>query len=303
MKKISLIAGVLFSLQLNAQLKVNVNGQTVMGALNATTTHVTTIQQASNNYGTGSLLVRSTDLRNSFYIGQYNANAHLGSTTDVLAFYHWFTAYQHVWFSGYSIASDRSIKTNIRPALNNIDLLKKFEPVSYHLKDDLRSKDPKLTYGFIAQDVNEFMPEITDTCNGLMGISYHQLIPILVGGIKEQQNQIDSLESTISELKAEVSHSNGTQVSFSNIDAELFQNSPNPFTDRTTINFEIKSEFRTAEILVFDMNGKMLKAYTVEPNQSSRVVIEGNELEAGMYLYSLVVDGQEVDTKRMILNK
>ena len=31
--------------------------------------------------------------------------------------------------------------------------------------------------------------------------------------------------------------------------------------------------------------------------------INGYELQPGLYLYSLVIDGQEIDTKRMILSK
>jgi hypothetical protein len=33
------------------------------------------------------------------------------------------------------------------------------------------------------------------------------------------------------------------------------------------------------------------------------VVINAGNLDAGMYLYSLIADGQIVDTKRMILTK
>ena len=38
------------------------------------------------------------------------------------------------------------------------------------------------------------------------------------------------------------------------------------------------------------------------PVQNS-VTIQGSSLQRGMYLYSLIADGQEVDTKRMILTK
>jgi len=31
--------------------------------------------------------------------------------------------------------------------------------------------------------------------------------------------------------------------------------------------------------------------------------IEGNTMEPGMYLYTLIADGKEVDTKKMILTK
>jgi len=34
-----------------------------------------------------------------------------------------------------------------------------------------------------------------------------------------------------------------------------------------------------------------------------KLTISGSELNAGMYFYSLIADGKEVDTKKMILTK
>ena len=50
------------------------------------------------------------------------------------------------------------------------------------------------------------------------------------------------------------------------------------------------------------MQGKMVKQLPVNASMQS-VTINGYELQAGIYLYSLVVGGQEIDTKRMILSK
>jgi hypothetical protein len=33
------------------------------------------------------------------------------------------------------------------------------------------------------------------------------------------------------------------------------------------------------------------------------IKINGNELNSGMYIYTLVINNQEIDTKRMILSK
>ena len=55
-------------------------------------------------------------------------------------------------------------------------------------------------------------------------------------------------------------------------------------------------------IYIFDMTGKMQKQIPVDPSQQS-ITINGYELQAGIYLYSLVVGGQEIDTKRMIITK
>ena len=52
-----------------------------------------------------------------------------------------------------------------------------------------------------------------------------------------------------------------------------------------------------------DMNGKQIQQITLTERGNSSVTISGGELNAGMYLYSLIADGQVIDTKRMILTK
>ncbi|MBQ9863773.1 MAG: T9SS type A sorting domain-containing protein [Bacteroidales bacterium] len=86
------------------------------------------------------------------------------------------------------------------------------------------------------------------------------------------------------------------------VNAILYQNTPNPFTAQTEIRFSLPDDAPQAYIYIFDMTGKMQKQIPVDPDQQS-VTINGYELSAGIYLYSLVVGGQEIDTKRMILSK
>ena len=82
----------------------------------------------------------------------------------------------------------------------------------------------------------------------------------------------------------------------------LSQNAPNPFTNETEIKYFVATGIKEAYICIFDIQGKMLQKINVIPGQNS-VMIQGSTLTQGIYLYSLVVDGQEVDTKRMILTK
>ena len=58
---------------------------------------------------------------------------------------------------------------------------------------------------------------------------------------------------------------------------------------------------KTADIYIFNMQGNIVKK--IAADRSGMIEIQGSELQAGMYLYSLVADGKEVDTKRMILTK
>lgn len=95
-----------------------------------------------------------------------------------------------------------------------------------------------------------------------------------------------------------------TNVITSNItnQACLYQNTPNPFTERTEIRFELPDNVQNAYIYIFNMSGKMLRQIPVNASMRS-ITINGFELPAGIYLYSLAVNGQEIDTKRMILSK
>lgn len=51
------------------------------------------------------------------------------------------------------------------------------------------------------------------------------------------------------------------------------------------------------------MSGVQLRSYPIIQMGESSLIINANELIAGMYLYSLIADadGQVIDTKRMIL--
>ena len=64
-----------------------------------------------------------------------------------------------------------------------------------------------------------------------------------------------------------------------------------------------RAEGAKANLFIFTLNGELLETYPVTVFGYGEVSIDGSTLNAGMYLYSLVVDGQIVDTKRMILTK
>jgi hypothetical protein len=51
------------------------------------------------------------------------------------------------------------------------------------------------------------------------------------------------------------------------------------------------------------LNGVLLQTHSISTTGAGAQIIEGNTLSAGMYLYSLYINGEEVDTKRMILTK
>ena len=83
--------------------------------------------------------------------------------------------------------------------------------------------------------------------------------------------------------------------------ANLLQNKPNPFSEETKINYEITTSFENAKLIIHNLNGNEIKAYSINNIGIGEVIINGKELVPGMYLYTLIIDNEIIDTKRMIL--
>ncbi|GHT76010.1 hypothetical protein FACS189413_14670 [Bacteroidia bacterium] len=165
----------------------------------------------------------------------------------------------------------------------------------------------KLQMGFVAQELQKIFPNLVYSDeDGLLSVNYIGLIPVLVESIKEQQQQIEELKALLTgknTLRSDNSAEETAAIATINSEAAvLYQNTPNPFTEQTEIRYSIPANTKQAFICIFDMQGAMLKKIDVTKN-SNQITIQGSEFAAGMYLYSLVVDGKEVDTKRMILTK
>jgi len=102
-----------------------------------------------------------------------------------------------------TVSSDKKLKTNI-------------ENINYGLSDvlklngrqfDWKRKDRGHDIGFIAQEVEEVIPELVKEVDGLNGedsfktVDYAKTTAVLVEAIKEQQKQIEDLKSEIQELR------------------------------------------------------------------------------------------------------
>lgn len=85
--------------------------------------------------------------------------------------------------------------------------------------------------------------------------------------------------------------------------AQLQQNFPNPFNQQTEIQYYLPNAVKVATLQISDLNGKLLETYLLPRNGVGKVVLDGGQLAEGMYIYSLVVDGQLVDSKQMVLTK
>lgn len=83
----------------------------------------------------------------------------------------------------------------------------------------------------------------------------------------------------------------------------LDQNNPNPFSNITTISYNLPQNFTAAQIILTDKSDKTLKQVTVSGSGKGTIHIDAATLSAGAYNYSLLVDGKLIATRQMSLIK
>lgn len=163
----------------------------------------------------------------------------------------------------------------------------------------------------------QVLPEVVKKDDkGFYYINYEGIIPVLVEAIKEQDSILKQQNITIANLQQQINNccmkgsnqkSSGQTLPDVNSDlidnSVLYQNNPNPFKESSTINYYLDNKASNATIYIFDMQGTLLKSFDLSNKGKGNIVINGGEFNAGMYMYSLVVNGKEIDTKRMILTK
>jgi hypothetical protein len=83
----------------------------------------------------------------------------------------------------------------------------------------------------------------------------------------------------------------------------LQQNNPNPFSQSTVIRYTLPQAYNSAQLVVSNTAGQVVRQIPLVSGGADSITIEGGALAAGIYYYSLYVDGKLIDTKQMILTK
>ena len=158
-------------------------------------------------------------------------------------------------------------------------------------------------YGLDAEQLKAVYPELVyEDANGNVSINYVEMVPLLVQSINELKAELAELKGTSArKAKAETT---GIEDNVSDVDmVRMDQNKPNPFSESTVITLNIPAEVQTASIFIYDMSGKQVQSLPVTERGETDITVYASDLTAGMYIYTLVVDGKVTVTRRMIVSE
>jgi len=134
--------------------------------------------------------------------------------------------------------------------------------------------------------------------------------------MQEQQTTIDSLMDAVETLATCVNNANlcnteartsnnengeGKVIELENLNAIILdQNLPNPFAEKTSINYVIPTDVKEAQLLFYDINGRIIKQVDITERGEGKLTVYGENLQNGIYTYSLIADGKLIATKKMV---
>ncbi len=242
----------------------------------------------------------------NFYIGTVKNPAHLMTT------------------SGTAIISDSRYKNNIRDMEGGLSEILQLRPVRFDYKqlnynESTRDSLARLNQaGFIAQEVGQIIPEAVNynIFEDFYSLSPAALIPYLVAGIQEQNETIRELTARIAYLEAQAADQSTPDATFNSVKPKgepaetvkaegnrLWSNVPNPFKRETRIRYALTDGVREARLCIYDLSGKQLSCHRLNDRGESEFTLRAASLQPGIYLYSLIADGNVVDTHRMVVTE
>ena len=97
-----------------------------------------------------------------------------------------------------TVTSDGRLKENVEDITNAVDTVKSLRGVAFDWNKD-SGREGKHDIGFIAQEVEEIVPEVvkTDEDTGLKSVAYHKLVPILIEAVKSLTSEIEVLKKEL----------------------------------------------------------------------------------------------------------
>jgi len=240
-------------------------------------------------------------------------------------------------------ASDQRIKKDISNFVDGLNVIRKIRPVNYKYNGIGGYSPEKESIGIIAQEVQQVAPycigktkiliknsekssfsssivgsSIKDTTTGeekyvaeILNYNQDGLFYAMINSIKELDSEVTDLKEQLKSAKgqrgADASGEQGKTPPIHELELAnntvLFQNFPNPFGDGTTIKYFIPDNTSNAQIIFLDEFGSRLKEFKVEEKGMGQLNISTQNLSSGVYSYSLIVNGNVIDTKKMLKSR
>ncbi len=281
--------------------------------------------------GAGEFIIGAVDPEDNYvtYSPDSQYEAKLVVETGTTAYYE-----QSMW----EIFSDSRLKKNILPYKNGLNITRQINVFDYEYNGLARTDNSGRRHvGIIAQEMKEILPSTVSTRKSrlrpgtgkveeLYTFNGSELIYLAINSIKEldaqnqkqavelteAQTQIWALEKEVEMMKQEFAAFKAYMDTGSRKEAKqsfrpeqanhLPPCIPNPTSGLTMLPYHIDYASNSASIALFDAKGQLIQQFDIRERGSGAVSWDPGNLPKGIYNYTLIVDGTQIGSQRILLN-
>ena len=152
-------------------------------------------------FGSNFVLTAQDQMINAYYIGNPFPTSQEGILSRLFV-----AADGGAYFTGDVISfalSDKKHKGNVATIENPLDKIAKIRGITFEWKDTQKVYSGK-DIGVLAQEIEKVLPEVVEDRMVGKGVKYEKITPLLIEGIKAQQELIDSLTKRVSDLESAI---------------------------------------------------------------------------------------------------
>ncbi len=238
--------------------------------------------------------------------------------------------------------SDSRFKFNVKEDVKGLEFIKKLRPVSYQFDtkkfdnfliknmpdsikalhangSDYTSSTNIIRTGFLAQEVEQAAKDcgfVTDIVHAPAdssdnySLQYGVIVVPLVKAVQELSKQLDSLKAATTQTKSHSNYNPNQNNPMDTVSMKLTlpdaptigEPQPNPNNGSTQIPFYLPDNVSGAKVQFVDMLGRTMQEKILQPGYGL-IKIDTQDLPQGTYVYSLIINGKVIDTKKMMRGK
>ncbi|MFN8209189.1 MAG: tail fiber domain-containing protein [Bacteroidales bacterium] len=208
--------------------------------------------------------------------------------------------------------SDLRLKENVAGMTDMLSRINLLNPVSFDYTIDYSGVSDEGTRsqliqwdqgrkGFVAQDVQKIFPQLVkvNEADSMLYLQYTGLVPVLVQGMKEQNEQIISLLREISKFGSD------TENDALNTGPEgfLFSASVGSSGQPMEIPYYVSDDAIGMELRITDLQADPVLNLSLTDKGLARISIPSFSLPPGMYYCNLILDKKQCDSKLLMINE
>ena len=232
-------------------------------------------------------------------------NPRISGTGDCVVFYNSLTGkFNSIKVKEVFQSSDLRLKSNIKTLSSGLETIMNLRPVSFTWNNSIKNntistrlnssipnmEEEKSHYGFIAQEVEEVLPDIVqEEEDGTKLVNYSAMIPMLVQAIQEMQVTIENQNRKIEAL------SNQDRRGALSLNNKIISCQMSSSTE-LSVKTKVKDKYANAKLMITTLSGRKVKEFSLTKSSET---FDIEDVHEGIYTITLLIDGQYADSARL----